>query len=60
MNIDDMVKVKLTTIGIAKWRGKFGVTRSELQLPLRELIIAFGGNNSALHLYFVDNEIELC
>lgn len=60
MNINDKVKVKLTNIGTARWRGLFGVTRTELVLPLWELMSVFGGTPGALHLYFVDNEIEVC
>lgn len=38
MNINDMVKVKLTDVGTARWRGLHGVTRTELELPLVCLI----------------------
>lgn len=61
MNINVTVKVKLTEVGIARWRGKFGVTRTEVELPLWELMAIFG---PAMHMtmndmYFVDNEIEI-
>lgn len=62
LNINATVKVKLTEIGTARWRGKHNVTRTELELPLWELMAEFG---PSLHMgmsqmYFVDNEIEIC
>jgi hypothetical protein len=63
MNINDMVKVKLTDVGKARWRGLHGVTRTELEMPLWELMSAFGGSSMHMgmrNMYFVNNEIELC
>lgn len=59
MNINDMVKVKLTDVGTARWRGLHGVTRTELELPLWELMAKFGPSMHTSVKYFVDNEIEL-
>lgn len=61
ININDIVKVNLTPIGQARWRGKFGITRTTLQLPLWELMNTFGSGMymGMTDMYFVDNEIEL-
>ena len=62
IGMNDMVKVKLTDVGISKWRAIYGVTRTELELPMWELMSAFGGSSMHMgmrNMYFVDNEIEL-
>jgi len=62
ININVTVRVKLTEVGIARWRGKHGVTRSELEVQLWELMATFGPgmHMGMMDMYFVDNEIEIC
>jgi len=62
ININATVKVKLTEVGTARWRGKHNVTRTELELPLWELMAEFGPGlyMGMSQMYFVDNEIEIC
>jgi hypothetical protein len=62
INLNDIAHVKLTPVGQARWRGRFGITpSSNLTVPLWELMQVFGPGLSMgmSEMYFVDNIIEL-